>query len=102
MRIGLLLAMALTLGACDHMYGAFDGGRLAARSGPTEQELVAIAAKRLAREKWSVDQMNVGVSDAGHSWRVHFRPADASVLDGGGWVDISKATRRAVRVGFDA
>ena len=102
MRAALTLAAALALAGCEHMYGGMDAGRLADEAPATDADLVGIAKRKLMRVGRSLDELTPTIADAGDAWRVHFRPSDPAVLDGGVTVEISKKTRRATRWWADA
>ena len=88
MRLTAILAVALCLSGCEHMYGSIDQGRIA-----------EVARKEALRRHFSVADQVVSVSDRGEVWLVSFDnppdPPGQTTLGGHVSVSVNKLTRRA-------
>ncbi|MBL8555924.1 MAG: hypothetical protein JNL41_16730 [Phenylobacterium sp.] len=95
MKAAVVLAIALLLAGCEHMYGAVDAASINA-------QLIEQARRATAGEHISVDGMTPTVLDRGRVWVIHFERPDPNVLDGGVAVLINKKTRRVEGIANDA
>ena len=99
MRGPALLALALALAGCEHMYGGLDGGRFAGSSlqEPGEAELVSIARAEAIRRSIPLKITRPpGVIDDGANWIVVLDPAPPGWKGGGTEVSIDKTSKRVL------